>query len=63
MSFEQFERDAKLPIPRVSRANQSWYPIEHYHDNREHPVWHWLRIIICLAAAAAIGWMAAKGIA
>ena len=63
MSLEQFDRAIKMPTQRTQRHRSDAYAVQHCHDNREHPVWHWLRIIGCMAGAFAIGWMAAKGIA
>ena len=61
MSFEQFEREVKRPTQRTQRHRSDAYAVQHYHDKQEHPAWHWLRIIVCMAGAFAIGWMASRG--
>lgn len=38
------------------------YAVEHYKPQHEHRIWPALRIVICLAACVAIGWLAAKGV-
>jgi hypothetical protein len=63
MSFEQFERAVKMPTQRTQRSARDSYAGQHFSDHREHPVWHWTRVVLFWAMWFAIGWMAAKGIA
>ena len=63
MSLEQFDRAIKMPTQRTQRSASDSYAGQHFSDHREHPAWHWLRIIVCMAGAFAIGWMASRGVA
>ena len=63
MNHEQTDFAAYRFTPRTSagRARDA-YAVEHHKPHTEHRAWAVVRALICIAAAAAIGALAAQGV-
>lgn len=46
---------------RTARSRSDACAVQHFAPHREHRAWTWLRVAVCLAAAAAIGAMISTG--